>query len=103
MLIGLTRGAVLWCRVVIVGAPLFFFFFTQGLVEALALSLLIGVSAASVLPLAHAYTNSLAPDRRQKSRAALLARAPSALGEISNCVPEFIYVYMYIIYMYIDT
>jgi len=51
-----------------------------GVVEALALSLIIGLSVDYIIHAAHAYTHSLLPDRFYKSRAALLARLPSVVA-----------------------
>mmetsp|Transcript_31762 Transcript_31762/g.101317 ORF Transcript_31762/g.101317 Transcript_31762/m.101317 type:complete len:2320 (+) Transcript_31762:93-7052(+) len=48
-----------------------------GVVEALSLSLIIGVAVGYIIHIAHAYTHALLPERGHKTRAVLLARAPS--------------------------
>ena len=45
-----------------------------GIAEALALSLVVGMSVDYIIHLAHAYNNSLFDDRFFKSRAAIFAR-----------------------------
>jgi hypothetical protein len=48
-----------------------------GVIEALSLSLIIGVAVGYIVHIAHAYMHALLPERGDKSRAVLLARAPT--------------------------
>jgi hypothetical protein len=48
-----------------------------GVVEAVSLSLIIGVAVGYIIHIAHAYTHALLPERDSRSRAVFLARAPS--------------------------
>jgi len=72
--------AALYCLVgmiLTVFATMYLLGLPLGIVEALALSLVVGMSVDYIIHVAHAYKNSLFADRFFKSRAVVLARAAS--------------------------